>query len=580
MRVRLTFGNIIVASCATILATAMAQDKATLAQGDSHENKDTTVSANYVAAFEVWRGRARKEGFDVVEEQLLSRAAQRDDPQLIEDIAYFYFAMGLYPEAGAVIRSIGAESRGVDIQVLDAAVSLKLRRWGEAAMLLSGPTLDDLPHAAPWRGIARAELGAFNDAAGDLLRSEHAVIPFEDNAAHFYLARAQTALEIGHLDPALRALRSIDDHIETQDQRDRRRLLEARLQLARGAEGAAVNALTVLQRDSEPPVSLHAEIDLIRYRQSKGALSISDGIDQLRAIGVRWSGGSLERERLETEASLHEQAGNRIAAVAAQRRVLIRFPASDAARSAEKYIRAALGSILTDKTVSPRDAARTFYENIALAPPGAEGDALIRDAVETLTGLDLLPEAAELLHHQVFKRLRGAERSEVAADLAALYLAADNPTAAIEVLENTRRTRLPEPIAATRAILEADAHYQNGDAQRALRIIADQKGFDAFMLKGRIFTSLGERTKAGAAFADAAFAEDGRSPQAQADAAIMAAATYAQQGDARALQSLSKRVGEKIPSGAAKDLFASLVALDAVDNGDTFSNHYAAFFND
>lgn len=578
MRVRLIFTKVVAAMVATMLATAVAQDEAALVPGDNRDIADTNFSANYIGVFEAWRARARTEGFNAVEEQLLSHAAENSDPQSNADVAYFYFAMGLYPEAGGVIRSINENLRSADLLMLEAAASLKLRRWGEAAMLLSGSKLRDLSHVAPWRGIALAELGAFNEAAGDLLRTEHATIPFEDNAAHFYLARAQTALAIGHIDPALRALRSIDEHIETQEQRDRRRLLEARLQLARGADSAAVNSLNILQRDSEPPVSLHAEIDLIRYRQRNGALSISDGIDQLRTIGLRWSGGALERERLETEAALHEHAGNRIAAVAAQRKLLLRFPASDAARSAEKYIRTALASILTDKTVSPRDAARTFYENIELAPPGAEGDALIRDAVETLAGLDLLPEAAELLHHQVFKRLRGAERSEVAADLAALYLAVDDPSAAIEAIENTRRTRLPESIAVSRAILEADAHYQNGDPQRALRIVADRKTFDAFMLTGRIFAALGEHAKAGAAFANAALAEDGNA--AQADAAILAAAAIAQSGDAHALQSLSEKIGGKIPAGPGKELFTALIALDTADNGDAFTTRYAAYFND
>ena len=252
---------------------------------------ETTHEFNFVSAFEAWRARARNEGFNAVEESLLSRAAQDSDPQATSDIAYFYVAMGLYPEAGGVIRSINETERSSDLMILEGVAALKLRRWRDAASILSRPPLKTLPQAAPWRGIAYAELGAFHDAALDLLQTEHTATPFEEHAAQFYLAKAQAALAIGHLDPARRALNSIGDHIETRDQRDWRRLLEARLQLARGGEGAALNSLTTLQRDGTAPVSLHAEIDLIRHRQSTGALTLADALDQLRAIGLRWSGG-------------------------------------------------------------------------------------------------------------------------------------------------------------------------------------------------------------------------------------------------------------------------------------------------
>lgn len=538
-----------------------------------------SADVNFVAAFEMWRGRARNEGFNAVEEDVLARAAMEKDLQAAADVAYFYFAMGLYAEAGGVIRAIDPKTRSADLMLLEGIVSLKLRRWGEAAELFSRPALKTLPQAAPWRGIAYAELGAFHEAAIDLLRTGRTAVPFEENAAQFYLAKAHAALAIGHLDPARQALGSIRDHVETHDQRGRRRLLEARLQSARGAESAALNAFAGLQREGAMPVSLHAEIDIIRQRQLTGALALSDALDQLNAMGIRWSGGSVERERLELEAALHGQSGNQLLAVAALRKIYLRFPQSDAARMAKKDIRMTLSTILNDKSVSPREAAKTFYENIDLASPGAAGDALIRDAVHTLAGLDLLAEAAELLRHQVFQRLRGAQRSGVAADLAALYLGAQDPLSAIAVIENTRRTRLPERLAARRDFLEADAHFQNGDLDVALEIIADRESFEALTLKGRLLTALGDLTEAGEAYSHAAFAGDGEPTPAQAEAAILAASVFAQAGNDDALQSLSDKIGNRLAPGPARDLFEGLVALGPNDNDDDFTARYAAYFD-
>ncbi len=545
----------------------------------SEDEDRTALNVNFVSVFEAWRARVRSEGFATVEEGLLSKAVQNNDVQASADVAYFYFAMGLFPEAAARIRNIDAEARGTDLLLLESIVAINMGRWREAAALLSRPALKNLPDAGSWRGIAFAELGAFNDAAGELLRTPQSTVPFEENATNYYLARAQAAIEIGHIEPARASLESVRNRLETTRQRDARRLFEARAQLAHGETAAAVNALNGLQRDGEAPVSLLAQLALIRHHLHIGALSKADALDHLEQISVRWGGGAVDRERLELEAALHEQSGNVIASVAAQRKLLVRFPHSDAASAAEGKIRTALSTILNDRTLSPRIAAKTFYENINLAPPGAKGDALIRDAVDILAGLDLLSEAAELLRHQVFERLRGAERSRVAGDLAELYLAAGDPSAAIEAIENTRRTRLPEAVAARRNFLEADAYFRNGKADHALGIIDALEDFDALILKGRILTAQGNLPEAGAAYEAAALVGDGEITAEQADAAILAAAAYTQAGDRTALNALSEKLDARLAPGPAKDLFSAMVADDLPREPNDFQERYAAYFD-
>ncbi len=562
--------------------SASAQTETVEAVAESSDSSATVVVdevINYVGVLESWRARARAEGFAVVEEALLSQAALSGEASATTDVAYFYFATGLFPEASAVIRTLDAASRTPDVSLLDAIVAIKMGRWREAVELLSQPPLNDHADVAPWRGIAYMALGAFHAAANEIVHKEPATVPFEEHATQYYLARARVALEIGHVDTARKALEDIRNRLETQRQRDERRLLEARAMLARGETNVALNLMQNLSHAGATPVSLHARLDLLRYRQRTGAVSKADAFEQLNVVSMRWSGGAVERERLQMEAALHDMSGDLIDAVAARRKLLIRFPESDAARGAEGYIRTALPAILSDSKLSPREAARVFYENINLAPPGAEGDTLIRDAATVLAGMDLLPEAAELLHHQVFRRLRGAERSAVAADLAALYLASGNPEAAIDAIENTRQTRLPEAIVARRGYLEADAYFRRGETDRALAIISDQQDFAALLLRGRILSARGEHSTAGAAFADAASIGEGALPAEQAEAAVRAASVYAQIGDGEALRALAGNLGERMTDGSAKDLFDAIVADELPGAPNDFQARYVAFFS-
>ncbi len=536
------------------------------------------LNAHYVGVFESWRARARAEGFSAVEEALLSQAALSGETEATADIAYFYFATGFFPEASAVIRSIDESARPPALLLLEGAAAIKMGRWREAVELLSRPPLKNHADAAPWRGIAYVELGAFDAAAGELLRDGQSTVPFEEHATQYYLAQAQAALAIGHLDPARAALENVRNRIQTQYQRDQRRLLEARVLLARGETGAAVGLLNALSRTGEAPISFHAQLDLLRHKQRTGAASKLNTLKQLREISLRWRGGAVERELLEMEASLREMSGDVINAVTARRKLLNRFPESDAARAAERDIRTALSSILSDTKLPPREAANAFYENIDLAPPGAEGDAMIRDAAEILTGLDLLTEASELLRHQVFERLRGTQRSEVAADLAELYLADNKPAAAIDVIENTRRTQLLASVVARRAYLEADANFRRGDADRALSIINERQDFAALTLRGRILSTRGDRAGAGAAFAAAASVGEGQLSSEQMNAAILAASAYVQTGDKKALRALSNNLKERVASGAAKDLFGAIVSDELPHAPSDFGERYDAFF--
>src|SRR5690606_14139066 len=69
--------------------------------------------------------------------------------------------------------------------------------------------------------------------------------------------------------------------------------------------------------------------------------------------------------------------------------------------------------------LDPVEALGLYFQFSDLTPIGSEGDRMIRRLSERLVAFDLLPQAAELLQHQVDERLHEPRaRAQVAADLA------------------------------------------------------------------------------------------------------------------------------------------------------------------
>ena len=68
-------------------------------------------------------------------------------------------------------------------------------------------------------------------------------------------------------------------------------------------------------------------------------------------------------------------------------------------------------------------ALSLYYDFRELTPVGRRGDEMVRRLADKLVEVDLLGRAAELLNHQVENRLKGAARSQIAADLAVVVSA-------------------------------------------------------------------------------------------------------------------------------------------------------------
>jgi hypothetical protein len=108
---------------------------------------------------------------------------------------------------------------------------------------------------------------------------------------------------------------------------------------------------------------------------------------------------------------------------------------------------------------------------------------MIRLLSARLVGVDLMEKASELLQYQVDNRLDGVGQAQVAADLAAIYVADRQPEKALMAIENTRQPGVPADIAQMRRIIEARALLDLGRYEHALELLEKDQSIDAMRVR-------------------------------------------------------------------------------------------------
>jgi hypothetical protein len=127
-----------------------------------------------------------------------------------------------------------------------------------------------------------------------------------------------------------------------------------------------------------------------------------------------------------------------------------------------------------------------FYDYKELTPIGADGDLIVRKLARRLVDVDLLSQAADLLKYQADNRLDGVPRAEVATDLATIDVMNRQPEQAIQAINASRTTLLPNALNAQRRLVESRAWLGLGQYDHALEILQNDKGADADAIRAEI----------------------------------------------------------------------------------------------
>jgi hypothetical protein len=418
---------------------------------------------------------------------------QRGDARL--DLARFHFASGQAAEALGWIDRALLDAPWLDqdmgIRALRGAANLLLGRFGEAHSDLFDPLLDFHREMRLWRGAYHAENGDMG--AADRAFTVARDVP-EDYPRHlsrrFRLMAAEAAARAGNVARAQTLLDDIAAENLRQIEMDR---LDYARALAYEAAGKVSTALDLYQRaeaSNDRYVRAIAGRDRLELQLANGDISRADvieGFDRLRFI---WRGDQFELDLMQRMAEMYIEDGKYGNGLSSYREVISVFPDSPDVRVIANVMNDTYKDLFLGEEaekLTPVEALALYYDFRELTPVGAVGDQMIFHLADRLIEVDLLPEAAEVLQHQVDFRLRGNELATVGARLAEVYLLDQLPKHAVHALRASAVPGMPAELAEARERLMVQALTETEEYQPALDLMRGDTSARADRMRALIF---------------------------------------------------------------------------------------------
>jgi tetratricopeptide (TPR) repeat protein len=440
--------------------------------------------------------------------KLIAAAADANETRRLPsrlDLARFYLAREMYAEAKGVLEVALAEDRpnadNPSGLVLHAIASIMLDRPQEALKELSHPLLGDLHDAPLWRAFANARLGKWEDARRGFKNVEAAIAMQPVELQRIALKEALRAtIETRDYAGAQNLLNEFDTVGRPAEFQPALAVLQGRLLQGLGKSQDAMRHYRIAAESHDRPSSAQGQLRNLSMRYDLGELKRTDLITELETLTTIWRGDETEIEALHKLARLYTEERRFRDAFYVMRSALKAHPNADMTRRIQDEAAVTFDSLfLAGKgdAMPAIDALSLFYDFRELTPIGRRGDEMIRRLADRLVSVDLLPQAAELLQHQVDNRLQGAARAHVATRLAVIYLMDRKPDRAQAVLRATRMAELNTELRHLRLLLEARALSDIGRHELALEVIGNIDNREAIRLRADILW-------AGRRFAEAA----------------------------------------------------------------------------
>jgi hypothetical protein len=456
--------------------------------------------------FDRWRQASG--GSFLATERRLTQAAAHANPEVSAmarlNLARFYLANGFAAETLGLLNLVQqndpALAGDTHLVTMRAVADYMMGRYRDAHNDLASPGFDSDRHAALWRGLIETALEDWKDAHAHLEQAAPVLnrYPMQWRAAAT-LADVESTLGMGRPDMADAALQRLPKTLDAR-QAVEAELDQARLMAAENRYAAATGHFAAVEKSSDEKVAAEAIFYHTGAALSAGAITASQGIEELEKLRFRWRGDRLELKTLRKLASLYFGRGQWRDGLKTLHVATRNFDGEDAARVAQDDMRGAFVNLFlkggADK-MKPVDALSLFYDNLDLTPIGPDGDEMIRRMSDRLVAVDLLGPAENLLAYQVDKRLDGIAKAQVAARLAGLYLMDHKADKAVATLRDSQITGLPDDEVHNRLILEARAFAAIKQWDNALDLIAVDQSQDTQRLRADIYWESGNWAVAG-----------------------------------------------------------------------------------
>ena len=232
---------------------------------------------------------------------------------------------------------------------------------------------------------------------------------------------------------------------------------------------------------------VRAEFKLVKIRVSEEEISKSEAIEILDRLRYSWRGDQLEYEILMQLANYYRNIKDIMSALRMYQYIQLAFNnkvsdfyiTSEMARIFnEVFLPGGLCEEMDDFTV-----VALFYEFKEWNPIGEQGDDVIISIAQRLISLDLLENAADLLRHQIYYRLKGSKRVVNADNLAIILMMDKKPSESILILDDTDKDNFNFNEHQYRVRLRAKALIQLEKYEEALEYIKDDMSEDAEIIR-------------------------------------------------------------------------------------------------
>ena len=378
-----------------------------------------------------------------------------------------------------------AEFRG-----LRGAAKAMSGRFKEAQTDLSAPAVADDPASALWRGYVASKLGQYAEARQQFIGGASALFQFSPKwRARFATADAEAALALGQNPVAEvaieNALRNLDDPLEQLPVR----LVQAKLVEAQGDRDRALRIYQAIATSKLDWLSAPALLRVTQLRLTQGKITPTQAADVYDGLRYRWRGDATELDTIRALGQIYINLGRYREALEALRSAGQRLPDLPQAVQLQADLSTAFRNLFLDGQadgLQPIQALALFYDFKELTPIGADGDLIVRKLARRLVDVDLLAQAADLLKYQADNRLDGVPRAEVATDLAIIDVMNRQPEAALNAINASRTTLLPNALNAQRRLVESRAWLGLGQYDHAMEILQNDKGADADAIRAEV----------------------------------------------------------------------------------------------
>ncbi|MCJ8324701.1 MAG: hypothetical protein HRU29_05410 [Rhizobiales bacterium] len=364
-------------------------------------------------------------------------------------------------------------------------------QYKNAINTLSSVAIRSNRTAALFRAYALSKTGVYQEALKEFDASSALLgqLPAEMEA-EFLTAAIEAALQIPNLNVAQQHLIMLRNVMVTDYQKANYWLLMAHFSRMNDETAEAILRFKAAVEFDVRPINAEALGYLSILEYQTGKITIDEAIDQLNGNIVTWRGDKIEQKNIVSLGRLYMDNGDFRQGLTVLKQAAANFDPNEMGRDAAKYMASIFESLYLGgkaNELPPYKALSLFYDFRDLTPVGRKGDEMIRNLADRLIDVDLLDQAIELLDHQVYKRLKGIAKADVASKLAMVQLLNYQPENAIQTIAKSRIASMPKHIARKRDVLEARALVEIGRVQSAIIRLEGYVGQDISIIKSEAY---------------------------------------------------------------------------------------------